>query len=95
LTKPDPGAKVRFREQGTRPQIPVLEDRMARRSRKVRSSKEAEYRAKLQRIKEAEREVQKGKRELDLKIKQLKERIDMLPHYPFSPSPGGAGSRKR
>lgn len=67
---------------------------MARKSKKD-SGKLPEYQAKLRQLKEAEAELQKGQRELDLKIKKLKERIYGMPHHPFAPGPSKAGSRKR
>jgi hypothetical protein len=67
---------------------------MARRS-KNDSSQLAKYRKKLLEVKKAEVAVQKQARELDLKIKKLKNRIAEVPFHPFIPSPGASGSRKK
>ena len=73
----------------------ILEGHMARRSRNNFQSKVAKYLTKLRDVKNAEAEVQKSKRELDLKIEKLKKRIEDIPHFPHLAGPGGAGSRKR
>jgi len=60
---------------------------MPRQSTKEYSSKLAEYRRQLRAVKKAIAELQSGKKNLDLKIKNLKKRLGALTHYPFKSSP--------
>jgi len=60
---------------------------MARKSRKHDSGKLAEYKRKLRAVKKALKEVQRGERDLDLKIKNLKKRFDEVPYHPFIDRP--------
>ncbi len=41
------------------------------------------YRKKFDEIKKAENALQREQKRLDLKIKQLKKKVDALGHYPF------------
>jgi phage shock protein A len=61
---------------------------MARKLRKDDSRKLTELRKNLRAVRNAIAELQTSERDLDLKIKNLKKRIDMLNYDPYRHEPG-------